>query len=120
MKRKIAALLMGTTLSVAVCGYSVQAMTYGYDMGGKVFISEDSSSSNLTEEEKEKLSDWHKEEMRNELAYLECYGVTYDADSDTLYYQGKTVRWLIDRQLEDTYKSIQMPDGRSDCYTGRI
>ena len=87
MKRKIAALLMGTTLSVAVCGYSVQAMTYGYDMGGKVFISEDSSSSNLTEEEKEKLSDWHKEEMRNELAYLECYGVTYDADSDTLYYQ---------------------------------
>ena len=46
MKRKIAALLMGTTLSVAVCGYSVQAMTYGYDMGGKVFISEDSSSSN--------------------------------------------------------------------------
>ena len=38
MKRKIAALLMGTTLSVAVCGYSVQAMTYGYDMGGKVVI----------------------------------------------------------------------------------
>ena len=57
MKRKIAALLMGTTLSVAVCGYSVQAMTYGYDMGGKVFISEDSSSSNLTEEEKERIRD---------------------------------------------------------------
>ena len=117
MKRKIAALLMGTTLSVAVCGYSVQAMTYGYDMGGKVFISEDSSSSNLTEEEKEKLSDWHKEEMRNELAHLECYGVTYDADSDTLYYQGKTVRWLIDRQIGDTYKSIQMPEGEIDVYT---
>ena len=96
MKRKIAALLMGTTLSVAVCGYSVQAMTYGYDMGGKVFISEDSSSSNLTEEEKKKLSDWHKEEMRNELAYLECYGVTYDA-----------------------YKSIQMPEGEIDVYTVR-
>lgn len=119
MKRKIAALLMGTTLSVAVCGYSVQAMTYGYDMGGKVFISEDSSSSNLTEEEKEKLSDWHKEEMRNELAYLECYGVTYDAYSDTLYYQGKTVRWLIDRQIGDTYKSIQMPEGEIDVYTVR-
>ena len=72
-----------------------------------------------TEEEKEKLSDWHKEEMRNELAYLECYGVTYDADSDTLYYQGKTVRWLIDRQLEDTYKSIQMPEGEIDVYTVR-
>ena len=57
MKRKIAALLMGTTLSVAVCGYSVQAMTYGYDMGGKVFISEDSSSSILTEEEKERIRD---------------------------------------------------------------
>ena len=73
----------------------------------------------LTEEEKKKLSDWHKEEMRNELAYLECYGVTYDADSDTLYYQGKTVRWLIDRQLEDTYKSIQMPEGEIDVYTVR-
>ena len=72
-----------------------------------------------TEEEKEKLSDWHKEEMRNELAHLECYGVTYDADSDTLYYQGKTVRWLIDRQLEDTYKSIQMPEGEIDVYTVR-
>ena len=119
MKRKIAALLMGTTLSVAVCGYSVQAMTYGYDMGGKVFISEDSSSSNLTEKEKEKLSDWHKKEMRNELAHLECYGVTYDADSDTLYYQGKTVRWLIDRQIGDTYKSIQMPEGEIDVYTVR-
>lgn len=119
MKRKIAALLMGTTLFVAVCGHSVQAMTYGYDMGGKVFISEDSSSSNLTEEEKEKLSDWHKEEMRNELAHLECYGVTYDADSDTLYYQGKTVRWLIDRQIGDTYKSIQMPEGEIDVYTVR-
>ena len=58
MKRKIAALLMGTTLSVAVCGYSVQAMTYGYDMGGKVFISGDSSSSNLTEEE---YDQWTKE-----------------------------------------------------------
>ena len=58
MKRKIAALLMGTTLSVAVCGYSVQAMTYGYDMGGKVFISEDSSSSNLTEKE---YDQWTKE-----------------------------------------------------------
>ena len=119
MKRKIAALLMGTTLSVAVCGYSVQAMTYGYDMGGKVFISEDSSSSNLTEKEKEKLSDWHKKEMRNELAHLECYGVTYDADSDTLYYQGKTVKWLIDRQIGDTYKSIQMPEGEIDVYTVR-
>lgn len=119
MKRKIAALLMGTTLSVAVCGYSVQAMTYGYDMGGEVFFSGNSSSSCLTEEEKEKLSDWHKEEMRNELAYLECYGVTYDADKDILYYQGKTVRWLVDQQIEDTYKAIQMPEGEIDLYTGR-
>ena len=153
MKRKIAALLMGTTLSVAVCGYSVQAMTYGYDMGGKVFISEDSSSSNLTEEEKEKIREgdfkvaisfhyggtaWktlHENGIRETLEkfgitvvavtdahfdpYLQGYGVTYDADSDTLYYQGKTVRWLIDRQLEDTYKSIQMPEGEIDVYTVR-
>lgn len=119
MKRKIAALLMGTALSVAVCGYSAQAMTYGYDMGGEVFISGNSLFSDLTEEEKEKLSDWHREEMRNELAYLECFGVTYDADSDTLYYQGKTVRCLVDQQIEDTYKAIQMPEGEIDVYTVR-
>ena len=74
MKRKIAALLMGTTLSVAVCGYSVQAMTYGYDMGGKVFISEDSSSSNLTEEE--------YDQRTKEMEALETVVVTEDVVSN--------------------------------------
>ncbi len=46
-EKKNCSFINGTTLSVAVCGYSVQAMTYGYDMGGKVFISEDSLTSNL-------------------------------------------------------------------------
>lgn len=54
---------------------------------------------------------------RNELVYFECYGVTYDADRDTLYYQGKTIRWMIDRQMEDTYKAIQMQEGEIDVYT---
>ena len=33
MKRKIAALLMGTTFICGSMRLSVQAMTYGYDMG---------------------------------------------------------------------------------------
>ena len=79
MKRKIAALLMGTTLSVAVCGYSVQAMTYGYDMGGKVFISEDSSSSNLTEEEYDQRT---KEMEANDGSATETAVVTEDMVSN--------------------------------------
>lgn len=120
MKRKISALFAGTVLAAAVCGYSVQAMTYSYDRGGEIFyFDENTYFDDLTEEEKEKLSDWHKEEMRNELAYLECYGVTYDENCDALYYQGKKVRWLMDQQFEGTYKAIQMPEGEIDLYTVR-
>ena len=79
MKRKIAALLMGTTLSVAVCGYSVQAMTYGYDMGGKVFISGDASSSNLTEEEYDQRT---KEMEANDGSATETAVVTEDMVSN--------------------------------------
>lgn len=120
MKRRIVVFLIGTGFAVAACGCCTQAMAYGYDMGEKgIYISGTSSSSDLTEGEKKKLSDWHKEEMRNELAYLKDYGVTYDADRDTLYYQGKTVRCLIDEQIEDTYTMIQMPEGEIDIYTVR-
>lgn len=113
MKRKSAVLLMGAALSLAACGYSVRAMTYAYDLGEKGVYAEPA------EEDRKKLALWHKEEMRNELAYLACYGVTYDTESDTLYYRGKTVRWLCDEQIEDTYKAIQMPEGEIDVYTVR-
>lgn len=73
----------------------------------------------LSEEEKKKFLDWHKEEMRNQLAYLEPYGVTYDGEADKILYQGKTVRWLIDRQVDDTCMAVEMPEGEIDLYTVR-
>ena len=93
MKRKIAALLMGTTLSVAVCGYSVQAMTYGYDMGGKVFISEDSSSSNLTEEEYDQRT--KEMEALEAAAGRESSYVQEDEDTETEANDGSATETVV-------------------------
>lgn len=74
----------------------------------------------LTPEEEERLANWHKQEMRQQIAYLEKFGLSYDADRDVLMYQGRTVRWLIDRQMgANTYMAIQMPEGEIDVYTER-
>lgn len=82
-------------------------------------ISEWGTPEGLSQERKKELSDWHKEEMRNTIAYLEDYGISYDADQDLLLYEGKTIRWLIDRQIDDTMTAIQMPEGEIDVYTVR-
>ncbi|MDO5345882.1 MAG: hypothetical protein Q4E91_09065 [Lachnospiraceae bacterium] len=77
------------------------------------------ASASLSAEEQKRLDDWHKQEMKEQVAYLEKYGISYDADRDRLLYQGKTVRWLIDEQINDTYVAIQMPEGEIDVYTVR-
>lgn len=135
MKRKAVSVLLGGVMIMAVCGGNVQAMTYGYDIGGgrAIYITEEygdvgqnqeaaveyHENADITKEEQKKWSDWHKEEMREQVAYLEIYGVSYDADEDAIYYKGKTVRWLIDEQVDGTYKAIQMPEGEIDLYTVR-
>lgn len=142
MKRKIIGVLLGITAATAACGSGAMAMTCGFDVDGKtIYITEYqnpetavgstyengdeiseygiSSSDYLSEEEKQRLSDWHKQEMREAVAYLEKYGVSYDAEKDLLLYQGKTVRWLIDEQIEGTMRAIQMPEGEIDLYTER-
>lgn len=132
MKRKTAIVLLGIMAVTAVCTSSVMAMTYGYDIDGKmIYIREDpgdqsteisksyASSGALSEEERQKLSDWHRAEMEETVAYLEKYGISYDKERDQLFYQGRTVRWLIDEQVDDTMKAIQMPEGEIDVYTVR-
>lgn len=126
MKRKAVSVLLGGAMMMAVCGSSVQAMTYGYDAGDgksiyviKMGDAEYDENADSMQEEQKRLSDWHSAEMQDQIAYLEKYGVTYDADEDVLYYEGKTVRWLIDEQIDDTYKAIQMPEGEIDVYTIR-
>lgn len=109
--RKTAIFLLGLALAAGASGSGVRAMACAYSAG----VPEES----LSEEERQKLENWHKEEMRQQIAYLEKYGISYDADADILYYQGKTVRWLIDEQMDDTYMAIQMPEGEIDVYTER-
>lgn len=144
MKKRIITGLLGGTFVLALTAGTVRAKTYGYDLGTEyggaiLYITEDSVSDlcepgtegiitetgneeelrELSEEERKKLEDWHREQMREQVAYLESYGVTYDADTDRILYQGKTVRWLIDRQIDNTYMALQMPEGEIDLYTER-
>lgn len=121
MKRKAVSVLLGGAMVMAVCGSSAQARTYGYDIGeGKtIYVIESGDDAEQSLEEQKRLSDWHVAEMEDQIAYLEKYGVTYNADEDVLYYEGKTVRWLIDEQMGNTYKAFQMPEGEIDVYTTR-
>lgn len=94
-------------------------MQYEYDSKTMSEYGDFSEINGLSEEEKKKLENWHKEEMREQIAYLEVYGVTYDGEADKIMYRGKTVRWLIDRQIDNTCMAIQMPEGEIDLYTVR-
>lgn len=144
MKKRRIVQVLGVTALVALSAVGVQAKTYSYDLGGEeesriLYMTEEANSagyseaengtiveygspeeiSGLSKEEQKQLEDWHKEEMRQQLAYLESYGVAYDGEKDEILYQGKKVRWLIDRQIGDTYMAIQMPEGEIDLYTER-
>ncbi|SDF32333.1 hypothetical protein [Marvinbryantia formatexigens] len=72
-----------------------------------------------TEEERRRAEAWYKASMQEAVAYVEKYGVSYDAENDRLLYEGKTVRWLIDEQIDDCYEAIHMPEGEIDLYTVR-
>lgn len=76
-----------------------------------------SNSEVLDDEELEK---YHRVQMQEAVAYLEKFGISYDGDSDAIYYQGRKVRWLVDEQMEKgTSKAIHMPEGEIDLYTVR-
>lgn len=147
MRKRIMCVMLGGMLAAAIWGSSIQAETWGYDLGGEnggtmLYITKGASDAaddqeaasvslsegeirewgsydGMSEEERKRLSDWHKEEMRQAIAYLEKYGVSYDAEKDVLLYQGKTVRWLIDEQIDNTCRAIEMPEGEIDLYTER-
>lgn len=138
MKRKMVMLLTGSALTLAMTVGSAQAKTYGYDLGDGssvyYFVGESSVESYaeetgestdaydetmLTEDERQKCEAWHKASMQEAVAYVEKYGVSYDAENDRLLYNGQTVRWLIDEQIDDCYEAIRMPEGEIDLYTVR-
>lgn len=147
MKKQTGILLTGGALTLALMAGSVQAKTLGYDLGNGstayYFSGEDAKIKTqteavdiageagqtgeqaftdavlLTEEEREKRLAWYKASMQEAVAYLEKYGVSYDIQNDRLLYNGQTVRWLIDEQIDGNCQAIHMPEGEIDLYTVR-
>lgn len=73
----------------------------------------------LTEEERGKRQAWYRASMQEAIASVEKYGVSYDIQNDRLLYNGQTVRWLIDEQIDGNCEAIHMPEGEIDLYTVR-
>lgn len=146
MKRKtVLALLAGVLTSVTVAGGTlggvVYAQTWGSSWEGKNgviyrYVTEAGNSAAvsdeadaveaqaeeapvLSEEEQKRLEQWGRVELQESLAYLKEYGVTYDTEQDTIWYQGKKVRWLIDNQIDQSCVAYQMSEGETDVYTVR-
>ena len=146
MKRKTAVLLLTVAVAAMMAGNGAQAETYGYSWEGEngpvsYFVTgkegeveirtemeseigsqmeaesesePESSVDSLTEQEL-----WHRTQMQESLAYLNEYGVTYDKEQDVIWYHGKTVRWLIDQQINGGCYAYEMPEGQIDVYTVR-
>lgn len=137
MKRKTGILLTGSALVLAMASGSAQAKTIGYDLGNGsemyYFMSEGADiqtetegeaaagadEASLTEDERQKLEAWYKASMQEAIAYVEKYGISYDAENDCLLYNGQKVRWLIDEQIDGNCQAIHMPEGEIDLYTTR-
>lgn len=58
--------------------------------------------------------------LKEELAYLETYGVIYDVEADETRYHGKKVRCIVDcEELFGTETCTYMSEGTVDIYTVR-
>lgn len=127
MKKRILVALLGATFASVTVAGSASAMTYGYRTQGKNgpvewFVTEQNGETAAATETDVVMKgpDGRSVQMQEAVAYLEKFGVSYDADSDAIYYQGRKVRWLIDEQMEaGTSKAIHMPEGEIDLYTVR-
>lgn len=63
---------------------------------------------------------FRKQEIKDNLAFLKEYGVTYDVEKDAIYYGKDKVRWLIDgKPLGNCTDSYYTQGGTIDVYTVR-
>ena len=121
MKKKWIVLTAVLAAATMMAG-SAEAKTYGVD--DRYYTVEtwtyDPSDDGMTEAEKEDRKNWNRAVLRERIACLEEFGVSYDEQEDALYYGGKRIRLLIDREREeDAYLSLQMPEGEIDLYLVR-
>ena len=127
MKKRWMVLMTGM-LMTTVCAGAVHAKTWAIDSGDgtetKIITITEAKDGSVEESYSEQTAskdaiNWHKQSIKEEIAPLEAYGVSYDAEKDVLYYQGQTVRLLIDEQIGDTWETLQMSEGEIDLYTVR-
>lgn len=68
----------------------------------------------------ERYEKYVRQQNKEDLAYLEKYGVSYDMEDGAVYYQGEKVRWLVDETaFGDITSTYYTPDGTIDLYTVR-
>lgn len=87
--------------------------------------SESASDSDVSSEMAQRMDRAQREQMKESLAYLEKYGVSYDTDAEKIFYKGKEVRCITDvQELLGNGICIYGSDengetGRTDLYTIR-
>lgn len=87
--------------------------------------SESASDSDVSSEMAQRTDRAQREQMKESLAYLEKYGVSYDTDAEKIFYKGKEVRCITDvQELLGNGICIYGSDeneetGRTDLYTIR-
>lgn len=111
--------LSANAMTIAVEGTGGTTGYYTFDMSNETTVEEgDVISQGRTPSEKEKQ--FNRMQNKESLAFLEEFGVTYQMDEDAIYYKGKKVRWLIDKQpLADYTMTYHCDGGALDLYTVR-
>lgn len=105
------AAVLGVTGITAYQLQSVHAETFSLREGGR------DSWDQVTRKERQEMS----ERIQKKVRELEKYDVTYDSEKDAIYYDGRKVRWLVDKLRDgtDTEDYICCVDGDIILYTER-
>lgn len=137
MKRKTTAIVLGSILAATGFSGSVYGMTIAQDAGGDnqsrafYIVTQEAAEETVSQgkvdviakeaavEDTDETSILYEEETKRILDELKGYGVTYDSGKNQVFYEGKKVRWVIDRQKDDSMNAVYMPEGEIDLYTVR-
>lgn len=105
------AAVLGVTGITAYQLQSVQAETFSWEEGSR------DTWEQVTRKERQEMN----ERIQKKIRELEKYDVTYDSREDAIYYDGRKVRWLVDKLRDgtDTEDYICCVDGEINLYTER-
>ncbi|MDO4273343.1 MAG: hypothetical protein Q4D16_06730 [Eubacteriales bacterium] len=103
----VCAAVIGIT---GLTGYHLQ------DVQARTYAWAESRESDRTGQER---SEDHVREIRDRIQSLEKYDISYDEAADTVYYDDRKVRWLVDEQDDGLADCLYDEDGEIDVYTER-